>query len=390
MNNSCCNSNTSIGKLISCNLIAALLITALMPFSGCGETSPTTETEQISQFPEIDVWLTITDSIGVEMGDSNMVLGNPVVVLRIPENRIAVLDTQKCRAALFSEDGSFIASVGRQGSGPGEFLLPACFSTTPSGGFAVSDAMAGGVKFFDSELAYTGEMTGFFPSPPTNTIFLNDSTFAGMMPAFEMNEDETLAGFIIALWTTGSTEPKAVYFRDLAPLNLMDIGSSEAGIPIFTMSPEGIVYTTAQSTDEFVFHGWNTDGSELFTVSESYERVAKTPEEISREREYTENLLRSGGMPEAMIESMQPDEFKLAITTLGIAPDGNLWVGLGAYSHPVFRVYDSGSGEYLFTAALESPESHRNLTVTMNSLGFTALNPMSESWPRVYLLEIEN
>jgi hypothetical protein len=88
-----------------------------------------------------------------------------------------------------------------------------------------------------------------------------------------------------------------------------------------------------------------------------------------------------------MLESFQPNEFKFAIASLDIAPDGNLWVGLGAYGHPVFRVYDPDSGEYLFTAALEHPENPRNLSVMMNSLGFTAIDPMSESWPRVYLLE---
>jgi hypothetical protein len=136
--------------------------------------------------------------------------------------------------------------------------------------------MAGGLKFFNSEYEYAGEMTGFFPAPPTGSIFLDDSTFVGMMVDYNTDGDEMLAGFKVALWNTGSIESEVTYFRDLAPLDLMDIGNSEAGIPIFTMSPESIVYTTAQTTDEFVFHGWNTDGTELFTVSEPYEKVRKT------------------------------------------------------------------------------------------------------------------
>ncbi len=50
---------------------------------------------------------------------------------------------------------------------------------------------------------------------------------------------------------------------DLKPFNLMDIGSSEAGQPVFTASENGMVYTSVLSTEEFTIRFHNPDGTEL-------------------------------------------------------------------------------------------------------------------------------
>jgi len=88
-----------------------------------------------------------------------------------------------------------------------------------------------------------------------------------------------------------------------------------------------------------------------------------------------------------MVETYEPEPFRYAIVSLGIAPDGNLWVGQGSYNHPVFRVYDHLTGDYLFTAALELTGGTRDLTVQMNQWGFIGIDQISADWPRVYVLE---
>ncbi len=365
----------------------------VLMLASCNQSNQSAERESSNsgeEFPDVDLWLTITDSIGVDYGDTNLVFGMLAVAVRIPEDRVAIMDIQKAKVSIFHNDGSFINTVGRQGSGPGEFLQPSWFSVTPSGGFVVSDYMAKKLIFYNSDLVYTGSMGSFFPSPPDRTLFLNDSMFVGTEIDYEMNDQGILAGFVVALWDTDSLEPEVFYFRDLALLDPANPFNSEATQPISTISPEGMVYTSVQSTDEYVIHGWNTDGSQLFTISESYTRVPKTQEEINYERETTRGFMSRAGIPDSWLDSFEPEPFHYAISSLGIAPDGNLWVGLGYYSHPVFSVYDPHSGEYLFTAALECPENKRKLSVIMNRWGFTALAPMPDSWPRVYLLEIEN
>ncbi|MCK4671314.1 MAG: 6-bladed beta-propeller [Candidatus Aegiribacteria sp.] len=342
-----------------------------------------------AEFPEVDVWLTIIDSIGVETGDSNMILGRPVVSVWMPDDRIAVLDLQKCRVSVFSSNGNYLTSVGRQGSGPGEFLVPSWLSLTPSGGLGISDGMAGSVFFFDSALVYTGKLDGFFPSPPTNTVFLNDTVFAGIMPDYEMNDDNITAGFSVALWSTSSTDPETFYYRDLVPFNPEDIFSLDATMPIFTMSPDGIVYTSVKSTEEYVIHCMDTDGTKLFTVTEPFTRVPRTQEEIQQELEHMQSLIQGNAL-ESLLDSFEPETYRYSISSMSIGPDGNLWVGQGIYRHPVFRIYDPQNGDYLFTAALDSTEKKSQLLVMMNRWGITAMNTMSDQWPRIYILQVKN
>jgi hypothetical protein len=366
------------------------LVAVLMAACGPGEQpAEPVENAAGAGFPEVDVWLSITDSIGLEVGDSNLVFGMPAVAAWMPGDRIAVMDMQKCRVSIFSRDGGFITSVGRQGSGPGEFLLPSWLSVTPRGGLMISDAMAGELDFFDSTLTYSGSVGGFFPSPPIITVSLSDTVFVGMKPDFEQNEQGMFMGYTVARWNTADPAPELTYHRDLAPLqDPTDMSAMTDNMVLFAASPGGQVYTTVFSTEKYEFSAWNPDGTPLFTVSEPFERVEKSPEDIDIERQFVRDRMRQGGAPDFMVESYEPDPYRYAIGSLGIAPDGTLWVGMGVYNHPVFRVYDAATGDYLYTAALENPDNPRDLTVGMNRWGFTALDQMSGDWPRVYLLDI--
>ena len=366
---------------------------ALMLLFSCGtqeEPVEAAEQETVEGFPEVDEWLSITDSIGVELGDSNLVLGMPAVAAWMPGNRIAVMDMQKFRVSVFTPDGEFISSVGRMGSGPGEFLLPSWLSVTPSGGLAVCDAMAGELDFFSPELEYTGSLSGFFPSPPVITVFLTDSVFVGMKPEFEQNDQGMFMGYSVSRYHIASSEPEVVYYNELSPFDPSDMSGITGNMVVFAASPEGNVYTTVFSTEEYSFDAWNPDGTPLFSVSEPFTSVEKSQEDIDLERQFVRDRMRQGGAPDFMVESYEPDPFRYAIGSLGIAPDGNLWVGSGLYNHPVFRVYDPLNGEYLFTAALESPAESLDYTVQMNGWGFTAIDQMSGDWPRVYVLEEGN
>jgi hypothetical protein len=372
--------------------LLSALFSALLLLAACGTADQpvqATETETGSgpAIPNADLWLTISDSIGIELGDSNLVLGMPAVAAWMPDNRLAVMDMQKYRISVFTPEGDFVTSLGRQGSGPGEFLLPSWLSVTPSGGLAVCDAMAGELDFFNPSLEYTGSLSGFFPSPPVITVFLEDTVFVGMKPEFEQNDDGMFMGYTVALWNTTSPEPVITYHRELAPFDPSDMSGITGNMVVFAASPEGLVYTSKFSTEEYSVNGWNPDGTPLFTINEPFTRVEKTQEDIDTERQYVRDRMRQGGAPDFMVETYEPEPFRYAISSLGVAPDGNLWVGMGTYNHPVFRVYDSLTGDYLFTAALEITDETRDLTVQMNQWGFTAIDQISADWPRVYVLE---
>lgn len=365
---------------------AILVVAMLVAITACLSREPVDSEKSITgaDLPAVDVWLTITDSVGVDIGDSDYVFGKPVAAFRMPAGRLAVLDMQECRVSIFSSDGELSGSLGGSGSGPGEFLLPFGLAITPTGGIVVSDAMSGRMEYYDSNMKYVDGNGGYYLSPPTNCVFLTDTTFIGMKPDYETKGTTINAGFVVALWNTASIEPQQVYYRDLKPFNPMNLSGSATGIPLFAATADGNVYTSPVSTTEFTIHGWNSDGSCLFVITEPFDMVQKSQEEIDREREYLQSVMRLGDAPDSMHEIFEPETYYYAISTIGIGPDGNLWVGLGYYSRPVFRVYNPQNGQYEFTAALDYD---RNLTVMMNRWGFAALEQLSDEWPRVFLLE---
>jgi len=367
-------------------MIIALILALMLACGGAGRPSEDeAATGDQSQYEDVE--LAIVDTIGVELGDSNQMLGLPAAFCCMPEGRVAILDMDKHSVGVYSRDGRFIESVGREGSGPGEFNIPGGMTVTPSGGLVVSDF--GGRKLirYDSDLDYEGEMGGFFPTPPQDVVFLDDSTFVGRTVAYETEGETMEVGFMVARWKAGSVEPEVVYSRNLAPFDPERLFESEAAELLFAGLADGTVFTGPKSTEEYVVRAWNPDGSELFTVREPFEREPKTPEEMQLERDYVRDMFISRGAPEDRVDSYEPDPYRFAISYLGVAPDGNLWVRLGARRHPVFRVYDPEDGTYLYTASLDSAAHEGELDVRMNRWGFTARDPMSDMWPRVYVLE---
>ena len=78
-------------------------------------------------------------------------------------------------------------------------------------------------------------------------------------------------------------------------------------------------------------------------------------------------------MPEEMIESIQPEEYEYAVKSLGIGPDGNLWVRTGIYDQPVFRIYSASTGEFMNTAALNSTEDCSDMDIFVSPNGLIRL-----------------
>lgn len=147
-------------------ILYGIMLIALIPGCGDPEGAPDadeTTGQEVRTVPQADVYLTIADSIGIEMGDSNYVFGGIAGVAYTPSGNIAVLDIQKHSVSIFSPEGEFLQSVGRHGSGPGEFLLPAGMAFQPNGALIVSDAMGGKLAFFDENYTHTGKLDASSP-----------------------------------------------------------------------------------------------------------------------------------------------------------------------------------------------------------------------------------
>jgi hypothetical protein len=369
-----------------------LTLTFLILMLACGaQESPSEEVVDDSVtaseeyvLPDADVYMTITDSIGIELGDSNYVFGIIAGVNITPEGDVAVLDRQKNCVSIFSPSGEFLQRIGRTGSGPGEFLSPTGMAFFPEGGMVVSDGMTGKLVYFNSDLEYESDLAGFYPSPPGDISGLEGGAIVGMKPDFVQNEEGILMGFAIARWEKGEAEPEVVYHSSASPFDPSDLSAMQDDILNFGVAPGGIVFTASLSTEEYKFTAWSPEGDELFTVTdEDFERARKTQEEIDLEAEYVNSLMIQQGMPESMA-NWEPDPYRTAVGRFGVDVQGRLWITKGTVETPFFDVYDL-DGNLLFTAALDAGERAGTWDVVIEGNRFIAYDADPEYYPQIFI-----
>lgn len=375
-------------------IIPAVLLLAL---TGCGgETPADQQTDQTSgedyptslEMPEIDQWLVIQDSIGVEMGDSNHVFGAIVGAQYLPNGNIAIADMAKTCINIYSPLGEYLGSVGQKGQGPGEYLMLSAFEVTPENGFIVPDAMGGKINFYDAGYNFTHSLEGFFPAPPV-TISAVAGGFVGMKPAWEQNEDEMLTGMAVGLWTD-SAQADIIYRENLIPFDMNNMGAMAKTGLMFATDSEDNVFLAQYDTEHYVVDCVNRAGDPLWTIEEEYPMVRKSQEDIEIEREIVRSRMTAGGAPPAMAESYEPDEYRAMVGSLFVDNLDRLWVLGGLYDGAVFRVYDCATGEFLFTAALRADESKRQVVPYITPYGIIAFAADSDDWPRIYLVSPED
>lgn len=347
----------------------------------------TTDTFEGYVLPEADVYLTISDSIGIEMGDSNYVFGSIVPFNGVgitPGGEIAVLDMQKCCISLFSPEGEFIRQIGRHGSGPGEFMLPVGMTIFPDGGLTVSDAMAGKLTYFNSDLEYESDISGFFPSPPNLIYGLDGGAIVGLKPDFLQNEEGMFMGFTVARWEPEQAEPSVVYLSNMSPFNPEDMTSMQEDYIIFGTTSDGKVITSLLSSEVYEFVVRNSEGEELYTIiDENYERVLKTQEEIDIETELSNRAMIQQGMPPEMA-NWEPDPYRTAVGSFAVDGQDRLWVRSGTIQSPFFDVYDL-DGNHLFTSVLDYEEADLRWIVCIEDDKFVAYDAYPEYYQQIFI-----
>jgi len=330
--------------------------------------------------------LSVTDSIGIEIGDSNYVFGQIAAVEWTPDGSIAVLDLKKCIVQIYGSDGGYRATIGRRGSGPGEFLMPSAITFRESdGSLAVADAMAAKIQTFDSTGALIGEISGFFPAVPVQITAVDSASMVGMKPEFEQNDDGMFMGMVLARWEGADIEPSVVYHRAMAPFDPTDIAGSMSDMFLFDATVDGRVFLAPMSPEEYVVKGYEPDGTLFLTIERPYDPVPKTDEEIAEEKAFVRERMIASGMPPEMA-SWEPRPFKSSIGGVIVTPDDRIWVRRGWVNEVIFDVFDL-EGSLVETVTVDYPGDTEYWSVTVGEGGFLAFDTNPDNWSRVYLLE---
>ncbi len=367
-------------------ILAALTIAASV---GCGGEA---ESPSSSNFTEqVDtLLLAVTDTIGLEMGDSSYVFGMIMSATYRADGDIIVLDMQKACLSVYSSDGEFIENIGAPGPGPGEFQIPIDFTVFPDGGIAVSDAISRVISYFDADGNYISMMDGFFPTPPMSIEGCPDGGLVGQHMPMVMTGENMEMSLELSKWTDDA-EPCLTYLSKPMELEFSGEGqASSQGGPDFDLAvgPDGSVLVTEISDTLFSVTGFSPEGEEFLSILEERDRTPMTQEEIDAGGLGMSIMVMNGEASVDMnrVETTYP--WRNVTGSIGVDSQSRIWVELVCEDLPVFHVFDY-SGKLLFVAVTDAeftPVTRPDFKV--NSGGILAYDSDPMDYPKIYMFEL--
>jgi len=322
--------------------------------AGCGGTGdPASAAVAVEMVEDSAVTLCLRDSIGVENGDTNYVMGGVEGVSYCPDGSIAVLDRGRFSVRVYSSGGDYLRSFGGRGHGPGEFGSMTFMAVTDSGTVALAGTAGDemGVHFYEYASGdWVGSCRTFVPPSCLEAVAGDDYLRKDI--DFFLDGDDIYLPVSVSLYRPLADDPSTTFHADTV---LFDPARETELLMLdwygydIAAGPEGNVYIAPRSTEEARVMVFDLSGHLLRELALPYEPVERTPEELEMER----NILRakalaSGENP----EGLEPDPYKPMIRGLEVDERGNLWVLQGGPSRPTFSVV-TAEGEHLFEAVLE-------------------------------------
>ncbi len=338
------------------NYLMAGILTIVVLTAGCSATDEgrTSPVQPVQIDTNRTVMLCPVDSIGIELGDSNYVMGGVEGVAFGPDGNIAVLDCGRSTVRLYSPEGEYLRSIGRRGNGPGELQNITFMAVSEDGDIHLSGT--GSEIFGTHSYDYmTGEWLGSSRTfvPPSCLEGASGNSYLRKDVNFEVNGDEIALIVSISKYETCNDEPLVTYFEETVPFDPTDdVGMLELdwyGYDI-AVGAGGIVFIAPRCTEEAFIIVCDPAGNEIRKLQLPYQPTERTEEEMEMER----NILRAKAIAsDENPEGLEPDPFKPMIRGIETDGDGNLWVLQGGPNTPTFTVISS-EGDFLFTASVTS------------------------------------
>jgi sugar lactone lactonase YvrE len=308
--------------------------------------------------------------IGGDTEDENEFFGVITQLLTDAKGDVYLLDAQLNQVKIFSSEGKFIRSIGREGEGPGEFRAGVGMFFTNDGKIAVMQVAPGRIVL----LTPAGEPAGEHPLPVREdggmVILLGGSSrggnlvFAGAANAFsEGRFDQTR--YLARLSPDGKESAK--YHAETRTIDyskpLLDDMVWDTFDRRWVVGTDGRVYACTHYAD-YRIQVWNPDGTTNRVIERQYAHQKRTPEE----KKIVEDLMGTFArqIPNATVKV---SDFNKDVETIFVRDDGSIWVltsegtrGLPDGTAGVFDVLD--------------PEGRFVRRVTIQAVG----NPMTDAY----------
>jgi hypothetical protein len=312
-------------------------------------------TEEAPAADEAVTRLAMTDSIGIEMGDSNYVFGSIMSIEYGPDGMIYVLDRAACCVLVYDAGGRFVRRIGSRGNGPGELMNPFSMAVLGDGRITICSPFNGGMHIYGPDGTWAGLSAEMTNNPPLLMEGADSNAYVALKLDVAPDEAGGLTFTSRICRYEESAEPAVVYVEESFPFDPADLTgllrASYLGY-CFGASRDGLVAIARRTPSSGDVEVYSSDGSLLTTLSRPVEEVAKSEDEILDEKAYIEALLQSMGTNGVIID-YDPDPLRDQVCGVGFDSAGRVWVQRGTTTVPVFDVW-SPEGEMLFTAACDS------------------------------------
>ena len=279
------------------------------------------------------------------------------------DGRVYVLDQQTNDVRVFTKDGEYERTFGREGDGPGEFRDPAGLVRTPDDRIGVYRTSPPRISIFERDGTYVSEFY-FTPDPEHDFQYLSSIRCRGgvfVTSGVDTRQGDNGMEQVIRLMQFDAAGNFACELANI--VRRFDFGNfvvRDDPQPYAVLSSDGRAYVMTGWDYEIAAHGPDCEVDRV--IARKYEPRRRTGAEIEAITEY---YRRGGGTQGARIEISKVDR---DVAWMGVRDDGNLWVlssrsrfNLAADSLGVFDVYDR-AGRLIESADLKgegNPQTDR-------------------------------
>ncbi len=352
--------------------LGALCVMVSFLMIGCGDGEAVSESGANES-----ILLTMTDTIGVELGDSCLMFGYAVDAART-DSIIYILDMSRSKLQKYYPDGSYAGFVGGSGDGPGELSMPHWLAFFPDGSFLIQDIIDLGYYSPSGEwLSHVFTHAGNWPS---DHVVTGPESFVVKWHEFVQGDSFILRKFIASYDLQGDIISE--FMTDSIPVPATpetnnDVLNRSFSSHYFTADLDGNLYMVKRHTPDYRIECFDPSGVPFNTLSLDLPVVEKTAQEIALEKQHTEEYLTGMGTSNMMEWIYTPDSFREPIAGIWLGWNENLWVLRGTEDTPVFDIWSIPSGELLYTA-------HLDLSIPATEFLTFYINPWCEDFLAVH------
>ena len=360
-----------------------ILLSAFAVFLACSDQAVPTE-QTTGESNEVKI-LQVSDTIGVELGDSSYMFGAIETVTYDANGNIAVLDMVNSNLRIFSPGGEHLRTIGRRGNAPGEFQRPMGMVLLGNNLLAVMDPRGEGLTGIDSTYTQIGVLLDIHSNVHLGMCASGLSDIVALR-VVESSSDDSGFPIVIGRYSM-SADPDVVYWQKSYPMaSLEDLEAAMQDFFNLSWTADrnsGEVYVAPYENNRYLVYHYSMEGDLLNTIELDIPQVSRTEEEIADEAAYLRARLTALNGRDMGID-LEPYPSRRSITGLGVASSGNLWVRRGTEEEALLDLW-TPEGEFIESFTVPGSSLSWNFTFCRD--GMLAFDENPEDFQRVFLIE---